>query len=270
MTPHRVATRWCSAPLATSPASASARTRSSPPAARAASSPWTTTPLGACSRSKPTSAAYSSASSPPGTSAATPSAPPSTPRYASYQVCACRSSPSGCATPPTHLRLRAPRGAALRLGPPARDRRGRRAGRALLHRQRRRDRAREGLPQRRGLGPTERLAVAQELGETSLCFLCHPTLSDEHVERTIEVVTEVMGRATRSQRHPADRGRSVRYTSKTGFASLPMPSTVTSRRSPSRTCMVCGGVRTVPVAYSVPGCTWLWSRRARLSSSQVR
>ena len=48
-----------------------------------------------------------------------------------------------------------------------------------------------------GLGPAERLPVAQELGETSLCFLCHPTLTDEHVERTIEVVTEVMGRATR-------------------------------------------------------------------------
>ena len=48
-----------------------------------------------------------------------------------------------------------------------------------------------------GLGPAERLPVARELGETSLCFLCHPTLTDEHVGRTIEVVTEVMGRATR-------------------------------------------------------------------------
>ena len=48
-----------------------------------------------------------------------------------------------------------------------------------------------------GLGPAERLPVAQELGETSLCFLCHPTLTDEHVGRTIEVVTEVMARATR-------------------------------------------------------------------------
>ena len=48
-----------------------------------------------------------------------------------------------------------------------------------------------------GLGPAERLPVARELGETSLCFLCHPTLTDEHVDRTIEVVTEVVGRATR-------------------------------------------------------------------------
>ena len=48
-----------------------------------------------------------------------------------------------------------------------------------------------------GLGPAERLPVARELGETSLCLLCHPTLSDEHVDRTIEVVTDVVGRATR-------------------------------------------------------------------------
>jgi dTDP-4-amino-4,6-dideoxygalactose transaminase len=39
--------------------------------------------------------------------------------------------------------------------------------------------------------------VARELGETSLCFLCHPTLSDEHVEQTIEVVTDAMRQATR-------------------------------------------------------------------------
>ncbi len=48
-----------------------------------------------------------------------------------------------------------------------------------------------------GLGPAQRLPVARELGETSLCFLCHPTLTDEHVERTVEVVREVVGRATR-------------------------------------------------------------------------
>ena len=48
-----------------------------------------------------------------------------------------------------------------------------------------------------GLGPAEGLPVARELGETSLCFLCHPTLTDEPVERTIEVVTAAMGRATR-------------------------------------------------------------------------
>jgi dTDP-4-amino-4,6-dideoxygalactose transaminase len=48
-----------------------------------------------------------------------------------------------------------------------------------------------------GLAPAERLPVARELGETSLAFLCHPTLSDEHVGRTNEVVAEVMRRATR-------------------------------------------------------------------------
>ena len=47
------------------------------------------------------------------------------------------------------------------------------------------------------LDPAERLPVAREPGETSLCFLCHPTLTDEQVERTIEVVREVVGRATR-------------------------------------------------------------------------
>jgi len=48
-----------------------------------------------------------------------------------------------------------------------------------------------------GLGPAERLTVGRELGETSLCFLCHAWLTDERMGRTIEVVTEVMGRATR-------------------------------------------------------------------------
>jgi len=31
----------------------------------------------------------------------------------------------------------------------------------------------------------------------ALALLCHPTLSDEAVERTIEVVSAVVGRATR-------------------------------------------------------------------------
>lgn len=48
-----------------------------------------------------------------------------------------------------------------------------------------------------GLGPTERLPIAQELGETSLCFLCYPTLTNEHVRWTIEVAVGVMGRAVR-------------------------------------------------------------------------
>ena len=51
------------------------------------------------------------------------------------------------------------------------------------------------------LAPAERFPIAQELGETPFCFLCHPTHRDEAVRRTIEivgeVVGEVVGRATR-------------------------------------------------------------------------
>lgn len=48
-----------------------------------------------------------------------------------------------------------------------------------------------------GFRPTERLPVARELGETSLMFLCHPTLKDEYVEQTSEVLAKVMAKATR-------------------------------------------------------------------------
>ena len=48
-----------------------------------------------------------------------------------------------------------------------------------------------------GLGRAEQLRVAREQGETSPCFLCRPTLTDEYEERSIEVVAEVLGRATR-------------------------------------------------------------------------
>lgn len=40
--------------------------------------------------------------------------------------------------------------------------------------------------------PAERLPVAQELGNTSLMFLCHPTLTDEEVAKTCSVFSEVM------------------------------------------------------------------------------
>ena len=46
-----------------------------------------------------------------------------------------------------------------------------------------------------GWRPAERLAVAKELGETSLMFLVHPTLTDEEIGKTCKVVAEVMGRA---------------------------------------------------------------------------
>jgi len=46
-----------------------------------------------------------------------------------------------------------------------------------------------------GYGPQGRLPVAKELGETSLMFLVHPTLTDEEMEKTCAVVQEVMGEA---------------------------------------------------------------------------
>ena len=46
------------------------------------------------------------------------------------------------------------------------------------------------------LRPARRLPVARELGETSLMFLVHPTLKEEHIALTCEVVEEVMHKAT--------------------------------------------------------------------------
>lgn len=56
-----------------------------------------------------------------------------------------------------------------------------------------RERAFDGTPFR----PGQRLPVAAELGETSLMFLAHPTLTDDDVERIVGVVTEVLADATR-------------------------------------------------------------------------
>ena len=47
-----------------------------------------------------------------------------------------------------------------------------------------------------GFRPTERLANARELGETSLMFLCHPTLTDEQVAETCETLERVMRKAS--------------------------------------------------------------------------
>jgi dTDP-4-amino-4,6-dideoxygalactose transaminase len=44
-----------------------------------------------------------------------------------------------------------------------------------------------------GWRPAERLPVARELGETSIMFLVHPTLTQAEVDRTCEVVRRVMG-----------------------------------------------------------------------------
>jgi dTDP-4-amino-4,6-dideoxygalactose transaminase len=46
-----------------------------------------------------------------------------------------------------------------------------------------------------GLRPSRRLPVAQELGETSMMFLVHPTLSRSEIVKTCEVLSEVMSEA---------------------------------------------------------------------------
>lgn len=47
-----------------------------------------------------------------------------------------------------------------------------------------------------GWRPTARLAVARELGETSLMFLVHPTLTEAEITKTCEVVDTVLGQAS--------------------------------------------------------------------------
>lgn len=47
-----------------------------------------------------------------------------------------------------------------------------------------------------GLGPEQRLPVARELGETSLMFLVHPTLSEQNMLDTVATMRAVMADAT--------------------------------------------------------------------------
>jgi len=51
--------------------------------------------------------------------------------------------------------------------------------------------------QNAGLAPTHRLPVAKQLGETSLAFLVHPTLSEEDVQEIADAVHKVMLTASR-------------------------------------------------------------------------
>lgn len=51
--------------------------------------------------------------------------------------------------------------------------------------------------EKHGLRPEKRLPIARELGETSLMFLVHPTLTMEHIEATADVVEQIMHEATR-------------------------------------------------------------------------
>lgn len=48
------------------------------------------------------------------------------------------------------------------------------------------------------LRPTERLPVAKELGETSLMFLVHPTLTEEELHKTCTVLRNIMEKASKN------------------------------------------------------------------------
>lgn len=47
------------------------------------------------------------------------------------------------------------------------------------------------------LGPTQRLPIAKRLGETSLAFLVHPTLDEQNISDTCDVVSKVMRSAVK-------------------------------------------------------------------------
>jgi len=47
-----------------------------------------------------------------------------------------------------------------------------------------------------GFAPSERLPVARELGETSLMFLVHPTLTQAEVDKTCAAIAQVLGQAS--------------------------------------------------------------------------
>ncbi len=53
-----------------------------------------------------------------------------------------------------------------------------------------------------GWRPANRLEIARELGETSLMFLVHPTLTGAEIEKTCAVIKEVMAEATARSDRP--------------------------------------------------------------------
>lgn len=57
---------------------------------------------------------------------------------------------------------------------------------------------REKAFEQQGIQPPLRLEVAKELGETSLMFLVHPTLNEDHMRKTCTVVKEIMKTATKA------------------------------------------------------------------------
>ena len=50
-----------------------------------------------------------------------------------------------------------------------------------------------------GWRPAERLQVAKELGETSLMFLAHPTLTEAEIAKTCAAIVDVMSQASQSR-----------------------------------------------------------------------
>jgi len=56
---------------------------------------------------------------------------------------------------------------------------------------------REKCFQDANLAPAHRLPVARELGETSLMFLVHPTLTDAEISKTVEALSGVMAEASK-------------------------------------------------------------------------
>jgi dTDP-4-amino-4,6-dideoxygalactose transaminase len=48
-----------------------------------------------------------------------------------------------------------------------------------------------------GYRPRARLPVARELGETSLMFFTHPTMSDEELDHAVNATDQVLKRAAR-------------------------------------------------------------------------
>jgi dTDP-4-amino-4,6-dideoxygalactose transaminase len=50
-----------------------------------------------------------------------------------------------------------------------------------------------------GWRPSERFRVARELGETSLTWLVHPTLTDAEMQKTADVSARVLARAAKHE-----------------------------------------------------------------------
>lgn len=59
---------------------------------------------------------------------------------------------------------------------------------------------------------SKRSAVARELGETSLMFLVHPTLTEANIDHTLEVTKRVMSQATRARSMAAAAGARSAHT----------------------------------------------------------